>query len=93
MYESEMDTEGGVDCSQTATDNQSRHKERKMTNIYLTDSDKEIIVDFAMKSFLTKPTTCLRTRLGRIACEKECKEQQAVSERAQDLVQILKNLL
>ena len=46
-----------------------------------------------MKSFLTKPTTCLRTRLGRISCEKECKEQQAVSERAQDLVQILRNLL
>ena len=41
-----MDTEGGAEARQTASDCVSRHKKGKMVNIYLTDSDEEVIVGF-----------------------------------------------
>ena len=43
--ESEMDTEGGRDAG-TSTQFQSRCKKRHATNIHLTDSEEEAIVDF-----------------------------------------------
>ena len=43
--ESEMDPEGGGEAS-TSIECQFRHKTGHMTNIYLTDSDEEAILDF-----------------------------------------------
>ena len=40
-----MNTEGGGEAS-TSAEFQSRNKTRHMTNIYLTDSEEEAIVDF-----------------------------------------------
>ena len=42
--DTEMDTEGGGKAGTSPS--QFRHKKRPMTNIYLTDSDEEAIVDF-----------------------------------------------
>ena len=42
--DTEMDTEGGGEAG--TSQSQSRHKKGHITNIYLTDSDEEAIVDF-----------------------------------------------
>ena len=48
-------------------------KERHIRNIYLKDSDEEIIVHFVKdhEELYNKPTNTLRTRPGRIACGKD----------------------
>ena len=68
-----MDTEGGGQASQKATECQSRCKKGHMTNIYLTDSDEEAIGDFVKdhEDLTTKPMRKLRTKPERIACWKE----------------------
>ena len=42
--DTEMDTEAGGEASKSQS--QSRHKEGHMTNVYVTDSVEEVIVDF-----------------------------------------------
>ena len=69
---SEMDTDAGGEAS-TATEYQSKVKKEHMTNIYLTYSDKEVIVDFVQdhEELYDKTNEHLRTRPGRIACGKD----------------------
>ena len=66
--DTEVDTEAGGEVSTSLL--QFKHKKGHITNIYLTDSDKEAIVDFIKdhESSRTRPTNTLRTRPGRNAC-------------------------
>ena len=65
--DTEMDTckegRGELGTSQS----HSRHKKGHMTNIYLTDSDEEAIVEFLrpIRSCTTRPMNILRTKQGR----------------------------
>ena len=61
-----------------------------MTNIYLTDSDEEAIVDFVKNhGELTTPTSTLRTRQGRNTC---LIGSPTVASCVQDLVRMPKKL-
>ena len=73
LSESKMDTDGGGDSRQRATDRQSSSKKGHLMNIYLTDSDEETVVDSVKdhKELYDKPTRSSRTTPGRIACEKD----------------------
>ena len=63
-----MDTKGGRYAGTSQL--QSRHKKGHVTNIYLTDSDEEAIVDFVKdrEEHYDRPMSTLGTRPGRIAC-------------------------
>ena len=65
--ESEMDAEGGGEASQRSTKSHSRRKKGHMKNIYLTDSDKEAIIDFVKvrEELYDKTMRSSRTRPGR----------------------------
>ena len=72
--ETETETVGGE-----AGPSQSQHKKGHMTNIYLTDSDKEAIVDFAKDD-----KNISRTKQGRSVSESS--SLTALCQGVQDLV-------
>ena len=85
---SEMNTEGGGETG-TSTQFQSRCKKGHMTNIYLTDSDKEVIVYFVKDHELYGKIN----KNFKDKARKDCKQPQSVNEGLKDLVQIPKDSL
>ena len=68
--ESELDTEGGGQAG--TSQSESRSKKGHITNIYLTDSDEEVIVNFVKDhAELYDKTNTLRTRPRRNACGRD----------------------
>ena len=89
-----MGTEGRGEASQRSTQCQSKHKEGHMTNIYLSDSGQEAIVDFAKdhEELYIKTNEKFKDKTRKdVPVGEICKQLQALSESVQDVVRIPKD--
>ena len=73
-----MDTEGGGETGTSPS--QSRYKKGHMTNIHLTDSDEEAIVDFVKEELYDKTNEHFKNKKGLegMTLGEVCYQQQAV---------------